>query len=126
MSIALRPWRRVLVLVAAVGMLVAVSSAQAQEGTGAEANKDCPGISASPGDTVVCNFSIENTGDLPAVITTLTETSPDPGGAPVNISCAAGGVTYDDGRHAAERRGVLGDVHAHRSERPRAVRHGHS
>ena len=97
MSIASRPWRRVLVLVAAVGMLVAVSSAQAQEGTGAEANKDCPGISASPGDTVVCNFSIENTGDLPAVITTLTETSPDPGGTPVNISCVAGGVTYDTG-----------------------------
>ena len=97
MTIALRSWRRALVLVAAVGMLVVVSSAQAQEGTGAEANKDCPGVAAVPGQTVVCNFSVQNTGDTPAEITLLTETSPDPGGAPVDISCVAGGITYDEG-----------------------------
>ena len=54
-------------------------------------------MTASPGDTVTCNFEVENTGALPAVITELVEISPDPGGAPVNIACTAGGITYDEG-----------------------------
>jgi uncharacterized repeat protein (TIGR01451 family) len=115
----MRTWRRALVLVAAVGftstkgssmkrlllpamalvslaLLFVVPSAFAQA-TGAEANKDCPGLTASPGDTIICNFNVQNTGQQPAVITELVEISPDPGGAPVDISCTAGGVTYDEG-----------------------------
>jgi uncharacterized repeat protein (TIGR01451 family) len=100
MTIALRSWRRALVLVAAVGTLVVAGSAQAQEppGTGAEANKTCPGVAATIGQTITCNFSVQNTGDLPAQVTALTETSPDPGGAVVDISCTvAGGAVIDEG-----------------------------
>ena len=99
MTIASPSWRRALVLVAAiVGTLIVANPAQAQvTQVGARADKDCPGVTASPGDTVTCNFEVENTGALPAVITELVEISPDPGGAPVNIACTAGGITYDLG-----------------------------
>ena len=85
-----------LLAVMAIALAVGIPSAFAQA-TGAEANKDCPGVAASPGDTITCNFSVENTGEQAAVITALTETSPDPGGTPVDISCVAGAVTYDEG-----------------------------
>ena len=89
--------KRLLILaLLALGLVIGVSTALAQS-TGAEANKDCPGLTASPGDTITCNFSVENTGEQEAEITLLTETSPDPGGAPVDISCVAGGVTYNEG-----------------------------
>jgi uncharacterized repeat protein (TIGR01451 family) len=96
------------VLVAAVGMLVAVSSAQAQQAIGAEAQKECPGVAATLGQTVTCTFAVENTGDLPAEVTALTETSPDPGGTPVDISCTAGGVVIDEGDTLAPHTPCLG------------------
>lgn len=98
MTVALRSWRRALVLVAAIATFVVASPAQAQvTQVGARADKDCPGATASPGDTITCNFEVENTGALPAVISELVEISPDPGGAPVDIACTAGGITYDEG-----------------------------
>jgi uncharacterized repeat protein (TIGR01451 family) len=99
MTIESRSWRRALVLVAAiVGTLIVANPAQAQvTQVGARADKDCPGATASPGDTITCNFEVENTGALPAVITELVEISPYPGGAPVNITCTAGGITYGVG-----------------------------
>ena len=71
--------------------------AQAQDQTGASATKECPGLAAQLGQTITCKFTVENEGAFPAEITTLTETSPFPGGTAVNVSCVAGGVTYDDG-----------------------------
>ena len=88
--------RILLLALLAVALAVGVPSAFAQA-TGAEANKDCPGVTASPGDTITCNFNVQNTGEQAAVITLLSETSPDPGGTPVDISCVAGAVTYDEG-----------------------------
>jgi uncharacterized repeat protein (TIGR01451 family) len=88
--------RVLLLALLAVALVVGVPSAFAQA-TGAEANKDCPGATASPGDTITCNFSVQNTGEQAAVITELIEVSPDPGGTPVDISCVAGAVTYDEG-----------------------------
>jgi uncharacterized repeat protein (TIGR01451 family) len=86
---ALRSWRRALVLVAAVGALLVVSPAQAQEPqpTGASASKDCPLAPVTIGETVTCVFTVENIGIFPAEVTALTETFPFPGGTPVNISC---------------------------------------
>ena len=95
MSIALRPWRRVLVLVAAVVVLVAVRVLRRPNLTGAEANKNCPGVTASPGDTITCNFNVQNTGEQAAVITDLVRHARS-GGAPVDISCTAA-TTYDEG-----------------------------
>jgi uncharacterized repeat protein (TIGR01451 family) len=67
-------------------------------GTGAEAGKDCPANVATLGETIICNFAVENTGDFPALVTALTEQSPFPGGALVDISCTtAGGVVIDEG-----------------------------
>ena len=99
MTIALPSWRRTLVLVAAVvGTLIVANPAQAQQVTGARANKDCPGTTATPGQTIICNFDVENTGALPATVTTLREISPFPGGTPVNITCTtAGGVVITVG-----------------------------
>jgi uncharacterized repeat protein (TIGR01451 family) len=103
MTTALRSWRRALVLVAAVGMLVVVSSAQAQEpGTGASAAKECPGEFAALGQTITCIFIVQNIGDFPAQVVELTETSPFPGGTPVDISCTAGGVVIDEGDTLAQ------------------------
>ena len=93
----LRSWLGALVLIGVLGMFAVASSALAQEGTGADAQKECPGVAATLGETITCNFSVENTGDLPAEVTTLTETSPEPGGVPVDISCTAGGMVIDEG-----------------------------
>jgi uncharacterized repeat protein (TIGR01451 family) len=87
----------VLAAALALALVVGIPSALAQDGTGAQAFKDCPGATASPGDTITCNFAVSNTGDVPATITSLTETSPDPGGNVANISCTNGGTTYDAG-----------------------------
>jgi uncharacterized repeat protein (TIGR01451 family) len=96
MSIALRDWRRALVLVAAVGMLVVVSSAQAQQQIGATATKDCPpapvGDPYTIGDTVTCTATFTNVGAFDATVTLLTETAPfvapGPGpGTPIDIEC---------------------------------------
>ena len=99
MTIASPSWRRALVLFAAVvGTLIVANPAQAQEVTGARANKDCPGTTATPGQTIICNFEVENTGNLPATVTTLREISPFPGGVPINITCTtAGGMTITVG-----------------------------
>ena len=101
MTIALRSWPRALALtlalVAGVGALVLAAPAQAQEVTGARANKDCPGLTATPGQTITCNFEVENTGALPATVTALREISPFPGGTPVNITCTAAGATISVG-----------------------------
>ena len=72
MTIALRSRRHVialtLALVAGVGTLVVANPAQAQDpGTGASAGKNCPGLAAAPGQTIICNFAVENIGDFPAV-----------------------------------------------------------
>ena len=85
--------RKFVVLAAlALGLVVGIPAALAQDGTGAQAFKDCPGVTASPGDTITCNFIVANTGDVPATITELTETSPDPGGNVADISCVNGGT----------------------------------
>lgn len=89
--------KRYIVMAAlALGLVVGIPSALAAA-TGAEANKNCPGVTASPGDTITCAFSVQNTGEQSATITQLTETSPDPGGAAVDISCVNGATTYDEG-----------------------------
>ena len=94
MTIASPSWRRALVLVAAVvGTLIVANPAQAQEVTGASASKNCPGLTATPGQTITCSFKVENTGNLPATVTALREISPFPGGAPVNITCTTAGGT---------------------------------
>ena len=82
MTIALRsrPFALALAFVAVAGTLVVANLAQAQEpGTGASANKDCPGLAATLGETITCNFTVENIGDFPAEVTALTETEPIPG-----------------------------------------------
>ena len=86
MTIALRSRRRVLVFalafVGAVGTLVVSNPAQAQvvdPGTGASAAKNCPGATATLGQTITCTFAVANTGDFPAQVTTLTEHEPIPG-----------------------------------------------
>jgi uncharacterized repeat protein (TIGR01451 family) len=104
MTIALRSRRRAialtLALVAGVGTLVVSNPAQAQvtdPGTGASAAKNCPGATATLGQTITCTFAVANTGDFPAQVTTLTEQSPFPGGAVVDISCTAGGAVINEG-----------------------------
>ena len=88
-------------LVAGVGTLVVANPAQAQipdPGTGAQAGKNCPADVAAPGQTITCLFAVANTGDFPAVVTELTETSPFPGGTIIDISCTiAGGTVIDEG-----------------------------
>jgi uncharacterized repeat protein (TIGR01451 family) len=88
-------------LVVALGLMLGLGSATAQvppaDATGAGATKDCPGLTAQLGQTVTCTFTVENEGATPATITELVEISPDPGGAPVDISCSIGAVTYDEG-----------------------------
>src|SRR5215217_2888062 len=99
MTIASRSWPRALALtLALVGALVLANPAQAQEtGTGAEAAKECTGLTATPGETITCAFRVVNTGDDPAEVTNLTETSPV-GGTPVDISCTiAGGAVINEG-----------------------------
>src|SRR3954451_10459683 len=101
MNVALRYGRHVLVLMfVAVGALIGGRSTHAPTpppGTGASADKDCPGESATLGQTVTCNFAIANIGDFPAQVTTLTEQSPFPGGPTAVISCTAGGATINQG-----------------------------
>ncbi len=102
MMIALRSRRSAtvlpLALIAAVGTLVVANPARAQEDqTGASADKDCPGMLATLGQTVTCNFTVANIGAFPAVVTGLTEQSPAPGGAVVDISCTAGGAVIAEG-----------------------------
>jgi hypothetical protein len=103
MTTARKATRRLLVLplLALVTVLAGAfpSAAQAQDpGTGASASKECPGLVAAPGDTITCGFVVQNIGDFPATVTTLTETSPSPGGAVTNISCTvAGGAVIDEG-----------------------------
>ena len=94
-----RTLRLALTLAAAVGLLVVASPAQAQqpEPTGASASKDCPGLAAGLGETITCNFTVQNIGFFPAEVTTLEDQSPFPGGAISNISCVAGGVTIEEG-----------------------------
>jgi uncharacterized repeat protein (TIGR01451 family) len=94
MPISLRSWRLALVLVAAVGMLVVAGSAQAQEppDIGASAIKNCPIQTAELGETVTCTFIVANLSSLDGVVTSLTETNPDPG-TPVDISCTVVGGT---------------------------------
>jgi uncharacterized repeat protein (TIGR01451 family) len=99
MTIAFRSWPRALavrlalVAVVGVGALVLANPAQAQEtGTGAEAAKVCPGTEATPGQTITCAFRVVNTGDDPAEVTNLTETSPV-GSTAVDISCTIAGGT---------------------------------
>jgi uncharacterized repeat protein (TIGR01451 family) len=82
-------------------MVLAVAlpgAAQAQEpGTGASASKECPGALAVLGETITCNFVVQNIGDFPAQVAELTEQSPFPGGTVSDISCVAGGVVIDEG-----------------------------
>jgi hypothetical protein len=95
MTNVLRSWRRALVLVAAVGALLVVASpAQAQEppDIGASAIKNCPIQTAELGETVTCTFIVANLSSLDGVVTSLTETNPDPG-TPVDISCTVVGGT---------------------------------
>ena len=110
MTIASPSWRRALVLFAAVvGTLIVANPAQAQEDlTGARANKDCPGTTATPGQTIICNFEVENTGDLPATVTTLREISPFPGGALVNITCTGRWNGHHRGQHPGPGRPCTG------------------
>ena len=70
-------------------------------------------------------FSIvANTGDPPATVTALTETSPFPGGTPVNVTCTvAGGTAIGVGEHAGAGRPCAGDVPAHHPERSDALQH---
>jgi hypothetical protein len=87
-----------LVLVAAAALDVARPAQAQQPGTGASAAKNCPSDTALIGSTVTCNFIVANTGDFPATVTLLTETSPDPGGTAENITCTtAGGTTIATG-----------------------------
>jgi uncharacterized repeat protein (TIGR01451 family) len=86
-----------LVAIAVALVLVGASPAQAQEQVGASATKDCPGLLARLGDTITCNFTVQNIGAFPAQVAELTEQSPFPGGNVVDISCLAGGVTIDEG-----------------------------
>jgi uncharacterized repeat protein (TIGR01451 family) len=105
MTAALRSWPRALALklalVAGVGALVLAlvlpNPAQAQEQVGASATKNCPGLLAELGQTITCNFTVQNIGAFPAQVVELTEQSPFPGGDVVDISCVAGGVTIDEG-----------------------------
>ncbi len=102
MTIALRsrPFALALAFVAVAGTLVVANLAQAQvpdPGTGASADKNCPGAAATLGQTITCTFTVENIGDFPAQVTTLTEQSPFPGGAVVDISCTAGGAVINEG-----------------------------
>jgi len=101
MRVALRYGRGTLALVfVAVGALVGANSTQARQpapGTGASADKDCPGEAATLGQTITCNFTVANIGDFPAQVTTLTEQSPFPAGPAAAISCTAGGVAISQG-----------------------------
>jgi uncharacterized repeat protein (TIGR01451 family) len=94
-----RLWTAAL-LVLLVGLAVALpGAAQAQDpGTGASAAKECPGTTATLGQTITCAFVVQNIGDFPAQVTALTETSPSPGGTVSDISCTiAGGTVIDEG-----------------------------
>ena len=80
--------------------LVGANPAQAQEpgDVGASAIKNCPGETALIGSTITCTFLVANVAGFPGLVTTLTETSPEPGGTPVPISCqVAGGTTIGAG-----------------------------
>src|SRR4051812_13833861 len=91
MNLASRFERRTLTLalVAVIGTLVVSypAAAQTDPGTGAQAFKNCPADVATIGQTITCTFVVSNTGDTPAEVVSLTETSPFPGGTIVNISC---------------------------------------
>lgn len=88
----------ILALLAVVGVIVIPGALAQDEATGANATKNCPGATAQLGETITCNFTAENTGQLPATITSLTELSPDPGGTSTDISCVGtDAVTYDEG-----------------------------
>jgi len=106
MRVALRSARGVLALVfIAVGAVVGANVTQAQEpppGTGASADKDCPGEAATLGQTITCNFTVENIGDFPAQVTTLTEQTPFPSGPSSAISCTAGGAAISQGSTLAQ------------------------
>ena len=102
MSIALRSSPRALALklalvAGACPALVLATPAQAQEVTGARRTRTVRVITATPGQTITCNFDVENTGAAPATVTALREISPFPGGTPVNITCTAGGATISVG-----------------------------
>src|SRR5918994_5530214 len=106
MSIALRSSPRALALKLALvaGVLVAAlvlanpAQAQVPPGTGASAGKNCPASTATPGDTIICDFAVANTRAETATVTALTETSPYPGGTVVDESCTiAGGTVIDEG-----------------------------
>jgi hypothetical protein len=108
MTLVLRSRPRVLVLAVVVVLIAAAfaalaSPAQAQEPTGASASKDCP--NAVPpnfytiGDTVTCDFTVENLGSFPGEVTAFQEVSPfdfgapPPGGTPVDVECTLEGTT---------------------------------
>ena len=96
--IAVRPFALALAFVAVAGTLVVANLAQAQDpGTGASADKNCPGAAATLGQTITCTFTVANIGDFPAQVTSLTEQSPFPGGTVVDISCTAGGAVINEG-----------------------------
>ena len=104
MTTVLRRRRRALALtlafVAGAGTLLVSNPAEAQvppQPTGASASKDCPGVAATLGETITCNFTVRNIGFFPGQVTALTEQSPFPGGAVVDISCVAGGAVIDEG-----------------------------
>jgi hypothetical protein len=100
MTMKSRSWRRALgvtvALVAAVGTLVGANPAQAQP-TGASATKVCSLGMATLGQTITCDFTVENIGDFDATVAALTEQSPFPGGAIGDISCTAGAVVINTG-----------------------------
>ena len=104
MTLALRSRPRVLVLAVVLvlvgGAFTALASpAQAQEIPVVPVSKDCPSAVDDPytiGDTVTCNFTVQNFGFLAAEVIQLTEQSEaDP--TPVDITC-----TLDDGTVIAE------------------------
>jgi LPXTG-motif cell wall-anchored protein len=102
MNLALRCGRRALTItfVAVLATLVGFNQAEAQPdpGTGAQAFKNCPADVAIIGTTITCSFIVSNSGDFPAVVTALTETSPYPGGTAVAISCTlVGGAVINVG-----------------------------
>jgi hypothetical protein len=114
MTIKSRSWRRALgltvALVAAVGTLVGANPAQAQTPTGAKATKVCAPVITTIGDTVTCDFTVENDGDNPATVAALTEQSPVPGGPTVNVSCTAGAVVINTGDTLAAHTECLGTI----------------
>ena len=77
---------------------------------------------AELGQTITCNFTVVNTGDFPAQVTTLTEQSPFPSGDMVPISCTAGGTVISQGGTLAPDVAASRDVPGHRRDRSGALR----